>query len=122
MGLVAFAEAMPPSMPVPEGTVVGCDECGNNEEGRAMRTTPKKEMIPATCSLRVKGSLIRMEQAQQATVGAKNVITVASDKGRYCSESWKARISRGSSYNCRLRIAYSIYQRLLYVSNVYINV
>ena len=92
MGLVAFVETIPPSTPVLDGTVVVCD-CGNSEVGLAMRTTPKKEMMPAICSLRVNGSLIRMEQAQQATVGAKNVITVASDRGRYCRESWKAHIS-----------------------------
>ncbi len=52
------------------------------ENGRAMRKTPKKEIRPAICSVRVKGSLMRMEQAQQATMGARNVITVASASGR----------------------------------------
>ena len=57
------------------------------EAGRAMRTTPRKEMMPATCSLRVNGSFRRIEQAQQATIGARKPITVASDKGRYLRES-----------------------------------
>ena len=52
-----------------------------------MRTTPKKEMTPAICSLRENGSWRRNEQAQQATIGARKVITVASDRGRYSSES-----------------------------------
>ena len=52
-----------------------------------MRTTPRKEMIPAICSLRVNGSWRRNEQAQEATIGARKVITVASDRGRYLRES-----------------------------------
>lgn len=57
------------------------------EVGRAMSMTPKKEIMPAICSLRVKGSWRRMEQAQQATTGARKVMTVASERGRYSSES-----------------------------------
>lgn len=52
-----------------------------------MRTTPRKEIKPAICSLRVNGSWRRNEQAQQATIGARKVITVASESGRYWSES-----------------------------------
>ena len=57
------------------------------EVGRAMRTTPRKEIMPTTCSLRVKGWWRRIEQAQQATMGARKVITVASERGRYSRES-----------------------------------
>lgn len=48
-----------------------------------MRTTPRKAIAPAICSLRVNGSWIRIEQAQQATFGARKVITTASERGRY---------------------------------------
>jgi hypothetical protein len=50
--------------------------------GRAIRTTPKRETYAAICSIRVKGSLIRKEQAQHARLGARNVMTVASARGR----------------------------------------
>ena len=43
--------------------------------------------MAASCSLRVKGSWRRIEQAQQATIGARKVITVASERGRYSRES-----------------------------------
>jgi len=54
----------------------------NNDNGRAMRTTPKRETYAAICSMRVKGSLIRKEQAQHARPGARKVMTVASASGR----------------------------------------
>jgi len=47
-----------------------------------MRMTPKKEMRPPSCSVRVKGSLRRTEQAQQESDGVMKVITVASASGR----------------------------------------
>ena len=50
-------------------------------------------MMPAICSVRVKGSWIRMLQAQQATMGARKVITVASERGRYCRESLSSHIN-----------------------------
>lgn len=58
------------------------DEAGMNDVGRAMRTTPRKETRPATCSERVNGSFIRTQHAAQATLGARNVMTVASASGR----------------------------------------
>jgi len=51
-----------------------------------MRTTPTREIRPPSCSVRVKGSLMNLEQAQQDTVGARKVMTVASDRGRYCKD------------------------------------
>lgn len=54
----------------------------NSDSGRAMRTTPKRETYAAICSMRVKGSLIRKEQAQHARLGARKVMTVASASGR----------------------------------------
>lgn len=79
--------------PLPAG--VG-EELGRREVGRAIRTTPRKEIRAAYCSERVNGSWIRMEQAQQATVGARKVITVASDRGRYSRESaWAIDFSEG---------------------------
>ena len=56
-------------------------------KGRAMRSTPSKDTTPAICSIRVKGSLSKMEQAQHTTSGARNEMTVASDKGRKIKES-----------------------------------
>ncbi len=62
------------------------DGDGRREVGRAIKITPRKETRPAICSARVKGSWISMEQAQQATMGARKVMTVASDRGRYSRE------------------------------------
>ena len=73
--------------PSEKSRVVVWDE--KREDGRAIMTTPAREIIPAICSMRVKGSWRRMEQAQQATIGARNVITVASPNSRYCRESIK---------------------------------
>ena len=56
---------------------------GRSDVGRAMSTTPMKDTTPAICSLRVNGSWSKIEQAQQATTGARKVMTVASDSGRY---------------------------------------
>ena len=63
------------------------EDPGNKDAGRAIRMIPKSETKPAICCARVKGSLMRIQQAKQATVGARNVITVASAMGRYCNES-----------------------------------
>ncbi len=52
-----------------------------------MRTTPKSDTYAAICSMRVNGSLIIKEQAQQARLGARKVMTVASLSGKYCKES-----------------------------------
>jgi len=51
-----------------------------------MRMTPAREMRPPSCSVWVKGSLMNLEQAQQETVGARKVMTVASERGRYCKD------------------------------------
>lgn len=59
----------------------------NKESGRAMRMTPIRAMAPAICSFRVNGSWRIMAHAQQARVGARNVITMDSAIGRYRSES-----------------------------------
>lgn len=59
----------------------------NKESGRAMRMTPMRAMAPAICSFRVNGSWRMMAHAQQARVGARNVITMDSAIGRYRSES-----------------------------------
>lgn len=59
----------------------------NKESGRAMRMTPIRAMAPAICSFRVNGSWRMMAHAQQARVGARNVITMDSAIGRYRSES-----------------------------------
>ncbi len=81
VGLVMFVDGRPSAAPLPAGG--GAEWVGMREVGRAIRITPRREITPATCSLRVKGSWMRIEQAQQATIGAKKVMTVASDKGRY---------------------------------------
>ena len=67
------------------------------EPGRAMRTTPTKETAPASCSARVNGSWISIEQAQQAAIGARKVMTVASASGRYWSESDEQAVNQGAS-------------------------
>ena len=74
-------------MPLPAVWEVVCLVLGKNDVGRAIRTTPRKETRPAIWEERVKGSCMRTEQAQQATIGARKVITVASESGRYWSES-----------------------------------
>jgi hypothetical protein len=58
------------------------ESAAKSEKGRAMRTTPNREIYAAICSIRVKGSLIRKLQAQHARLGARKVITVASARGR----------------------------------------
>ena len=63
------------------------DEEPKKEAGCAMRTTPTKETAPASCSLRVNVSARSREQTQFATMGAMKVITVASARGRYRTES-----------------------------------
>ena len=84
--MVTLVEGIPSPAPLATG---GTSECfGSRDVGRAMRTTPRKEIMAAICSLRVNGSSRRMnEQAQQATIGARKVMTVASLSGRYWSES-----------------------------------
>lgn len=56
----------------------------NREAGRAMRITPAREKMEAKRFVEVKGSLregIRL-QAKVATMGARKVITVASERSR----------------------------------------
>lgn len=76
---------------IPAGTMgeVGIEGVSvpNKESGRAMRMTPIRAMAPAICSFRVNGSCRMMAHAQQARVGARNVITMDSAIGRYRSES-----------------------------------
>ena len=83
--MVTLVEGNP--SPAPLATGGTSERRGSRDVGRAMRTTPRKETMPAICSLPPNGSWRRNEQAQQATIGARKVITVASDRGRYCSES-----------------------------------
>jgi len=52
--------------------------------------TPRRETSAAICSIRVKVSWMRSEHAQQATIGARKVRTVASAIGRYIRESVNA--------------------------------
>ena len=80
VGLVEFGAAPGiDSMGMAEGCVDGVVK---NEAGWAIMTTPTKETRPAICSMRVKGSWTRTEQAQQAINGARKVMTVASAIGR----------------------------------------
>jgi hypothetical protein len=72
-----------PSGPSAGGALFGEEK---KEVGRAMRITPVNDMMVAICSIRVKGSLIRMEQTQQTRPGARKVRTVQSASGRYCNE------------------------------------
>ena len=70
------------------------DSCSDEEllvaekidEGLAIRKTPMIDTNVAICSVRVNGSLISLLQAQQASIGARKVSTVASERGRYCSD------------------------------------
>ena len=64
-----------------------CDSAAKREAGRAMRNTPKRDTYAAICSMRVNGSLMRKLHAQQASDGARKVMTVASASGRYSNES-----------------------------------
>ena len=84
VGVVEFIVGRLSVAPLASG---GGEELERREVGRAMRTTPRKETMAANCSLRVKGWWRRIEQAQQATIGARKVITVASERGRYSRES-----------------------------------
>ena len=77
----------PPVVGIPSSLL--CEREVNKETGRAIRTTPNSEMYAAICSIRVKGSLMRKEHAQQASEGARKVMTVASASGRYNNESTK---------------------------------
>ena len=81
-------------------TIVVLEDGGSwlekNDVGLAIKTTPSKETKPAICSLRVKGSWMRKEQAQHARIGARKVMTVASATGRYMRESVQA-----VSLNCQ---------------------
>jgi hypothetical protein len=74
--------------PLAAGTALSeCDSAAKSDIGRAIRTTPNNDTYAAICSMRVNGSLIRKLQAQQASDGARNVMTVASASGRYNNES-----------------------------------
>ena len=57
------------------------------DAGWAIKSTPIRDITAASCSKRVNGSWIKSEQAQQLTIGARKVITVASAIGRYSRES-----------------------------------
>lgn len=107
---------MPPSTPEPEGEAPPTEACGISEVGLAMKTTPMNETTPATCSLLVNGSLIKIEQAQQATVGPKKVITVASERGKYCRESLT--ISEICISKSKSRGTHSTCRRLYLISTV----
>lgn len=50
--------------------------------GRAMTTTPRREIRPQMRSVRVKGWCKKIEQAKHAAKGARKVMTVASAMGR----------------------------------------
>ncbi len=63
------------------------DRPGKRDVGRAINTTPRRETKAPTCCDRVKGSLMMIQHAAQATLGARKVITVASAMGRYRRES-----------------------------------
>lgn len=71
-------------LPPAEGGVGGAaeEDVAKREVGRAMKITPTKATREPIFSMRVKGSLIRNEQAQQESEGARKVITVASAMGR----------------------------------------
>jgi len=58
------------------------DENEKKEVGRAMKMTPTKATSEQIFSTLVKGSLMRKEQAQQVSEGARKVMTVASAMGR----------------------------------------
>jgi len=58
------------------------DENEKKEVGRAMKMTPTKATSEQTFSTLVNGSLIKKEQAQQVSEGARKVMTVASARGR----------------------------------------
>lgn len=60
---------------------------GTRDVGRAISITPRREINAPICCERVKGSLMRIQHAAQATLGARKVITVASAIGRYRRES-----------------------------------
>ena len=105
---------MPPSTAEPDGAEIAAGACGMSDDGLAMKTTPTNETTPATCSLLVNGSLIRIEQAQQATVGARNVITVASERGRYCNESLESCISQVLKGRMS-DVTYNTFRTLLFV-------
>jgi len=64
-----------------------------------MRMTPAREIRPPSCSVRVKGSLMNLEHAQQLTVGARKVMTVASERGRYWSDPKNVTVVR--YFGCR---------------------
>ena len=55
--------------------------------GRAIRITPKKDMMPAICSTRLNGSWSSIEHIQHVRSGARKVMTVASASGRYIKAS-----------------------------------
>jgi len=59
------------------------------DAGRAIKTTPRRENIDAKNSVLVNDSFREgiSEQANEAMMGAKKVITVASESSRYASES-----------------------------------
>jgi len=78
------------SKPLEAGTgSLECDSAENNETGLAIKTTPNSEMYAAICSILVNGSLMKYEHAQQASDGERNVMTVASARGRYIRESMR---------------------------------
>ncbi len=79
-GTVTLVAGTPSALLLVTGEGEG--ELEKREVGRAIRKTPKRETRPAICSVRVNGSWRRVEQTQQATIGARKVITVASAMGR----------------------------------------
>ena len=76
-----------PASILPPAVVEWCFGDEKKAVGRAMRTTPNNEIMAAIFSIRLKGSLIKNEQAQHAKLGARKVMTIASASGRYRRES-----------------------------------
>ena len=77
----AIAAGTASDEPLAAGGMNFADE-EKREVGCAMKTTPKRDTKPAIFSRRVKGSSAMTEHSQQAPMGARKVITVASAKGR----------------------------------------
>lgn len=85
-GIVLLDIGTASAPPLPTGAML-LSSLENNVVGLAIRTTPQREIKPAICSARVKGSLMTKEQTKHAAIGARKVMTVASAIGRYLRES-----------------------------------
>lgn len=78
-----------------------------SEAGRAISITPRNETRPASCSFRVKGSWRIIEHTQHVVMGARNVMTVASESARYLRESKDHKLCLTRKCGCYAK-AYSI--------------